>query len=318
MIGAVKYLVTAAAAAAVFACGGRHGSSTNGTAHSAANSSASAKYSQFSFPVPPAAVPPEEQQAWLQEHFWDRFEFADSAYVAAQDSMNIIGLFALYVTQIVDPEDPSPVAQLMQRAEAQRHTFRYFMSMAGEVLHDPNSPYRNDELYIPVLERAVESPLLDEYEKLAPRHDLRMALQNRVGRPANDFTYTDIHGRNSTLYRIGTEWTLLFFSNPGCPLCAEIMRRLGESPVVMRALNEGRLTILALYPDDDIEAWRQHAADIPAKWINARDTDFRIRHELLYDLKAIPALYLLDREKRVAVKDAAELYPIELLLADES
>lgn len=314
MIAAIKYIVIAAASAALFACGGRSGSAVNGSA----KGSASAAPRQFTFPSPPAAVPPGEQQAWLCEHFWDRFEFADSAYVAAQDSTAMIGLFALYAVQVVDPSDPSPLAALMRRAEASRHTFRYFLSMAEEVLHNPNSPYRNDELYIPVVECAVASPLLDEAEKTAPRHDLRMAMQNRIGHAANDFTYTDIHGRTSTLGRIASEWTLLFFSNPGCPLCAEIARRLTESPTVSRAVAGGRLTIVTLYPDDDLEAWRQHAGDYPAGWICARDTDFRIRRQQLYDLKAIPALYLLDADKRVLVKDAAEISLIEMYLASSA
>ena len=314
MIEAVKYIVIAAASAVLFACGGRSGSAVNGSA----KSSASTAPRQFTFPAPPAAVPPGEQQAWLCEHFWDRFEFADSAYVAAQDSSSIIGLFVLYAMQLVDPADPSPLARLMKRAEASPHAFRYFLSIADEVLHNPNSPYRDDERYIPVLECAVASPLLDEAEKTAPRHDLLMARRNRIGHAANDFTFTDIHGRNATLYSVASRWTLLFFSNPGCPLCAEIARLLTESAAVTQALTEGRLTIVMLYPDDDVEAWRGHAPEIPAAWIYARDADSEIRRRQLYDLKAIPALYLLDAEKRVRVKDASELSLIEMHLASSS
>ena len=36
-----------------------------------------------------------------------------------------------------------------------------------------------------------------------------------------------------------------------------------------------------------------------------------IRERELYDLKAIPALYLLDRDKRVLVKDSTDVPQIE-------
>lgn len=315
MMRMTKYLAAAMIAVAVWACGGNPRKVTDGARSGQPATSQSVGYRQFAIPSVPAAVPPAEQAGWLREHFWDGFEFADTAYVAAQDTAAMIRAFALYAVQAVDPGEPSPMGGLMERAEVQAATFRYFLFLAGLVLHDPNSQLRNDELYIPVLERAVASPLLSEAEKIAPRHALHMARQNRIGHQANDFAYTDIDGRTATLLATRAEWTLLFFSNPGCPLCAELTQLLKGSPVVGRALSDGRLKIIVLYPDDDLDAWRQHSADIPPEWIYARDTDFGIRDRQLYDLKAIPALYLLDSLKRVVVKDASDVRPVEYLLS---
>ena len=305
-------MIAALAAAALCACGGgKHNDNSKNS-----DGAKQPKYRQFSLPVaPPAAVPPEQQAEWLREHFWDGFEFADSAYVAAQDSSAIIGLFVLYTMQAAGAGDAAQLVDVMKRAEAAPHTFRYFVSMAEKVLHDPNSPYRDDELYIPVLETIIASPLLDEAEKAVPRHDLRMAMQNRLGTAANDFRFTDINGRNSSLYKTEAEWLLLFFSNPGCPLCAEITRELQESETVTQAVAQGRLKIISLYPDDDVEAWRQHAGDIPRQWTYAHDAKHEIRDRQLYDLKAIPALYLLDSQKHVIIKDAADISLVEMQLA---
>ena len=49
-------------------------------------------------------------------------------------------------------------------------------------------------------------------------------------------------------------------------------------------------------------------------WIIAYDAGARISKEELYDLKAIPSMYLLDRDKRVLAKDAFEVGYIEWLL----
>ena len=53
---------------------------------------------------------------------------------------------------------------------------------------------------------------------------------------------------------------------------------------------------------------------VPSSWINAYDAGARISKEELYDLKAIPSMYLLDRDKRVLAKDAFEVGYIEWLL----
>ena len=171
-----------------------------------------------------------------------------------------------------------------------------------------------DRLYIPVLEALVASPWLDEWEKIAPEHDLRMALQNRVGLPANDFRYTLASGRTGTLYGIRANYTLVFFNNPDCGMCERIRAEIVASPLLSEMIRAGRLEVLALYPDEDLTAWRAHAPQVPSSWINAYDAGARISKEELYDLKAIPSMYLLDRDKRVLAKDAFEVGYIEWLL----
>ena len=85
-------------------------------------------------------------------------------------------------------------------------------------------------------------------------------------------------------------------------------------PLLSEMIRAGRLEVLALYPDEDLTAWRAHAPQVPSSWINAYDAGARISKEELYDLKAIPSMYLLDRDKRVLAKDAFEAGYIEWLL----
>ena len=85
------------------------------------------------------------------------------------------------------------------------------------ILHGPNSPLRNDEFYIPVLQSILASPYYDEYERIAPAYDLELASQNRLGRPANDFRYTLASGVTGSLYGLKAEYVLLFINNPRMP-----------------------------------------------------------------------------------------------------
>lgn len=113
----------------------------------------------------------------------------------------------------------------MRRASSSRKMLDYFAMLAERVLHDPNSPLRNDEFYIPVLQAQLRAPWYDEYERIAPEYDLEMAMQNRLGHPANDFRYTLASGASGTLYGLKAEYVLLFINNPGCPMCRDIQAR---------------------------------------------------------------------------------------------
>ena len=44
----------------------------------------------------------------------------------------------------------------------------------------------------------------------------------------------------------------------------------------------------------------------PDEWYNGFDPDMVIRNDELYNVRAIPSLYLLDKDKRVILKDAPE------------
>ena len=57
-------------------------------------------------------------------------------------------------------------------------------------------------------------------------------------------------------------------------------------------------------PDEELDEWRKHLNEFPKEWINGYDKKFAIKEQQLYDLKAIPTLYLLNKEKTVLLKDA--------------
>jgi hypothetical protein len=71
----------------------------------------------------------------------------------------------------------------------------------------------------------------------------------------------------------------------------------------------GRLSILSLYTDEDLSVYWSTLDKMPKTWINAYDKKVVVKNQSLYDLKAIPTLYLLDKDKKVLLKDV----PFEVL-----
>ncbi len=299
------------------ACKSSHKPTTDSEATNSSTTEQTAKQLNFIPALAPAMLPQEQKMEYMREHYWDKFDFADTTFVNQIDSTKMLTAFAVYATgYIPDSLAYKYMPRLMQRASTSKRMYTYFLMLAEGVLHDPNSPLRNDEKYIPILESAVQSSWLDEYERMPYEYDLEIARQNRIGRIANDITYTLASGRTATLHNIKADYTLIFISNPGCPMCREVKEQITTSPMLQELIERKELKVLVIYPDTDLEAWREHLQDYPASWINGYDADQRIEKERLYDLKAIPALYLLDKQKRVMAKDCTDVAYIEKLLSE--
>lgn len=252
--------------------------------------------------IPSMLTDHADRANYLTKHYWDNFDFTDTAYihipqVTEQAFVDYIDVLFLVPT----PISSASIKEMLKKAEADSTMFTYFTTLYEKYLYDPNSPMRNDELYIPVLESILASPVVTE--KIRPAHLLELAQKNRIGEKASNFTYTLANGKNGTLYAIKSDYTLVFFYNPGCHTCKEIMEQLTSSLRVNYLMQEKKLTVLAVYPDEDLTEWKNYLSQVPKDWINSYDSDAKLQNEEIYDLKAIPTLYLLDKDKKVILKD---------------
>ncbi|MEY8722876.1 DUF5106 domain-containing protein [Bacteroides stercorirosoris] len=260
----------------------------------------------FALPVIPALLnTPESRADYLVRHYWENVDFADTTYLDHREVMEQAWVDYIDIMKLVPEETAiSAIKQMYKDAGKKKKVFFYFTDLAEKYLYDPNSPMRNEELYIPVLDAMLESTVLDDTEKILPKGRRELAEQNRPGRQAEDFTYTLVSGKSGTLYGVKADYTLLFINNPGCHACEEGIKELKQAPAINKEFEAGNLKILSVYPDEDKEEWERHLSDFPKEWINGYDKKLMIKEKNLYDLKAIPTLYLLDKNKKVLLKDA--------------
>lgn len=277
----------------------------NGQSSSTKTTSESKVLRQFEMPsVPSLITEPEKRAEYLVAHYWDKFDFKDTTDISRpelteQALTNYIDLMKYVSSEVA----VSSLTAMIKSTEADSSMFAHFSNLYEKYLYDPNSPMRNEELYIPILQSVIASPLLEDAYKIRPAHLLEIALKNRLGQPATDFTYTLANGQKQSLYNIKSEYLLLFFYNPECEACQEITNQLSASSLLREYIKQNKLNILAVYPDEDIEAWKSHISQMPASWINSYDKSVTLKNDEIYDLKAIPTLYLLNKDKTVILKD---------------
>lgn len=298
------------AAAACLSCGRRATAKTVAAVPPPAQETAAHTARTVPFPEIPSYLSDEEAIAeYAAAHYWDGVDFADASWAESADVLEEgFARFVAVASLAPEASGTEAVRGMMRRLEthAAPEVYDMMIALADKYLYDPNSPLRNETLYIAVLEAQIADPNLEDIYKIAPRERLRMALKNRPGEPAADFSFTTAEGRHGTLYGTDAEYFLLFFHTPGCPACRQIREELiavTAAEPLAAMLASGKLKIIALYPDADLSEWEKHRKDIPAAWINAYDGAQDIDKGELYDLRAIPSLYLLDRNKKVLLKD---------------
>ena len=96
----------------------------------------------------------------------------------------------------------------------------------------------------------------------------------------------------------------MFFYNPDCETCAEVKKRMKHSTGLKEMVTTGQIKVLPVYPDKDIALWRNRLDEMDTAWINAYDKEQVLTLEQRYDLSSHPSFYLLDKDKKVLLKDA--------------
>ena len=272
----------------------------------------------YKVPQAPAMLSGQEQvDDFYARNWWRDFDFADTAQATLSDTAYMVRLFADWATvleRVPRETGAECVEQVMDRASASKNTFDMFVMAAREVLADPNSQWRDDELYMPVLRLRIASPFTDEATRERCQYRLDILSQNRLGHKANNIRYTLADGFEGTLYGIKADYTLIFINNPGCEMCRTVREGICSSEILMKAVSSGRLKVLAIYPDQDLDEWLRYRSEMPREWINGYDRECIMRTEGTYNLAAIPSLYLLDKDKTVLVKDGTDVDAIALML----
>lgn len=266
-------------------------------------------HGSFPFPeIPAMLTQPEERKAYLLEHYWDRFSFADTALVnnrevTEQGFVNQISLLADGATpeKVIRESLKNWCSQFMPEAQARQ----VMMQLADDYLYNPNSPFYNEGLYGVYLETMLEVLPEDDARRSSFDFKLRLLRRNKVGDKATDFSYYLPDGQKKSLVATSVRGNrlLLVFYDPECESCHEVLREMTADASLAEAVKAGRVTVLAVYTEGNQEAWRKGLADMPEGWIIGTDRQ-KVKEEALYDLKAMPSLYLLDGQKRVLLKDA--------------
>ncbi|NLZ95423.1 MAG: DUF5106 domain-containing protein [Bacteroidales bacterium] len=265
----------------------------------------------FPLPSAPAMITSSEDIIlYLSEHYWDLFNFSDTSLITQPDitEQGFVDYIQL-LNQISQTDAEKSINIMLNKAKPYPSMYAHFAALYEKYFYDPNSPFRNEQLYTPVVKHLVESEVLSQELQEIFSFQQKMLLKNKIGTTAINFEYTLAKGDKKMMHDLQSNYLILFFTNPDCLSCASTTKQLNNSEVFhelfeLNTPDNMVLTVLSIFPDSNVGDWRKALPSLPQQdWINSYDDGEVIYSNLLYDIKAIPTLYLLDRDKKVILKD---------------
>lgn len=276
----------------------------------------------------PIFVQPETRAEYVLEHYWDEYTDTSKLYDVSLDKLekafsNYIALLEMEPAIIekagkitCDRKEYDKKSSYISSLFDKVYTFNQkhenstmlsnIMALTEKYLYSPNSPFRDEELYLPFIRKMSVSPALNPDMQPAYEFDASMCALNRPGTSAANFKFKENSGQVKNLYDVKAEYTLLMFVNPGCTACGEIVEQIENNKKIDNLIRNKRLAVVAIYIDDEIDKWKACNDEFPVSWCVGYDSSYVIRTDVLYNVRAIPSLYLLDSEKKVIMKDAPE------------
>ncbi len=186
---------------------------------------------------------------------------------------------------------------------------------AEETVGNPESEEYDEMAFCKILQEALDAGILGEADSMRAHYRLEIASKNRPGDIAADFKFqlrnSDVkilHGNESipqngdepnamSLHSLKTDKpVVLLFYDPDCDHCMQTIAQLKESSIPEKA------EIVAIYAEEDRERWEETACQLPENWIVGFALD-PIQDDETYVFLTSPVVYLLDKEKRVILKD---------------
>ncbi len=225
-----------------------------------------AQEAAFPYPeIPDEVEEPEERMMYMLEHFWQDYAFADSTAMNREvGEQGMVDFLNLMLN--ADSVAVAHGASVWADSLAKHPSaVPFFEGQMERYLGDSDSPLHSDGIYAQLLRALPETPQrVWLLEQLA---------KNRVGSRAADVLVTTKDGKRMRLYDIKSEQTLLIFYDPDCRRCQRLDAQLEQEPSIVQ---NPRLKVVR-------------------KDMNDLKGEYYVPHT--------PALYLLDKEKRVVLKN---------------
>lgn len=272
---------------------------------SGADDAVSVRQTAFVYPeIPDTITDSLHRRAFLVRHFWDVYDFSDTSLLSRPDISEQGFVNYLYLLSASEREErQASIDSFIKRSDSCSLALDYFLDLTDRYLYGSASPMHDEDCYVMLASAFMKSKSVPRDKKAMLDNRIKHILKNKIGTPANNFTFVTSGGTHLLLYDVGASRLLLFFYEMGCDTCMAQIAGLRYIPAVSQKVKAGELRVLAVCLSGDEKQWKTHAQWMPGQWIMAYDEEKTISRDSLYDFKTLPSVYLLDADKKVILKD---------------
>lgn len=254
--------------------------------------------------VPPAGTPDSNwRYLYYLNHYWDNCDFSDGALIYTP-------LFAPKLTEyyekVIHPAVDSLIKYsdtLIKKSQASPEIFKYVLWYISSRFE--RSVYLgHDAVFVHLIKNYYEKGLCPWIDSTILENMIRKGniLNNiLIGKVAPFLVMPDVNDNFHSNYELNVDYTIMWFWDTDCGHCKAATPKLLE--LYNRMKDSLNLDIFAICLTSDTAKWKQYLIEHKLPWLNVGNNMANIDFREVYDIKSSPRIFVLDRDKRIIVKN---------------
>lgn len=266
----------------------------------------SKKIAKVPYPTPLTGEEKLENLNFIRSNFWKDIDLNQEIFWNGPDIYNYI---QEYLYSIVSPEPDSiayaasEIASRIDKNKKLREKYlTYMVNKSGEKKYvgQENIWAKLAEDYIIDKDHSWVDSI--QYQKLMQEY--AVIKNNRIGNTAKNIKSISIDDTAINTDSIDADYTILYFYSPTCGHCAT------ETPVIhdlMAKYKNDNVKVVAFNTTpDNKKSWTDFIEKNKMEdWINVSDPNNKSSYWLNYDVRGVPSIYVLDKNKKILIKNIA-------------
>lgn len=255
---------------------------------------------------------------YQQKHFWDYFDYTDERFLYTPFfKPKLETWFTKVLFQSYDSVR-GPVFELIEEVKPVNRIYQFVTSWFLNTTVNSNL-MGMDALFVDIARKyylSGEAFWVSEETLRKIRENVLFLEQNLVGNKAPDLTLESVEGEFVNLYKLEADFTVVLIFEPNCSHCKVYVPEFHEK--VYKKYKDKGLKVYAIYSMDNRDEWTEFLSKHNLyDWINVWDPENASNFKVSYDARKTPAVYLLDKNKkiiakRVSVEQMDEILKIEM------
>ncbi len=256
---------------------------------------------------------------YVAQNYWNNFDFSDERLLR---SPYFITKLKEYVSRVAPPSQDSInvyVDLLLEKMKRQPLYYKYTLKWLTQWCDEDGSGKANDAYF----SESLFIHLVDTYHGLKTSGTDTLTLQrlnykanafrtNRIGVVAPNFSLPDTLGAIKSLSdsvrksstskgsNMNPYYTLVAFYNPICSHCQERMPKFAE---ILKTVNPEVLKVYTIDTDGNRDKWLEFIHKLGMDATHLIDSKSESDLQKTYGSWNLPALYLLDKDKKIVAKN---------------
>ena len=258
---------------------------------------------------------------YRKAHYWDYINFQDSTLIRTPTQV-FKGKLDEFFTDMVLPHPDSILQEsvnIIEKSRGCKPMFNYvtgycFQSIAGKA----DSIMGMDAAYVKFSKRYVLSGDIDwlDQKSLEKVHENVARLENNLlGETAHEMKLPTLEGTWVSLHETKAPFTFLVFWEENCGHCKKQVPEIKTK--LLDKFKPYGLKVFAVHTQPHKEKWEQFVTEHELfDFINCWDPYGQANIRKYYNVVSTPALYLLDKDKKIIAKSISIDQMAEILKAE--